>query len=77
VRVGLVTHVPDDAVFRRVEHIVQRHREFDSAQVGAQVSAGLGHVVQHTLAHFIGHLRQLRAAQATQIGRGLEGFKQA
>ena len=31
VRVGLVAHVPDQPVARRVEHVMQRHRQLDDA----------------------------------------------
>ena len=33
VRIGLVPDVPDQPVIGRVEHIMQRNREFDRAQV--------------------------------------------
>ena len=42
VRVGLVAHVPDQAVMGRV-NVMQGHRQFDRAEVGAEVPAGLGH----------------------------------
>ncbi|GJE67749.1 hypothetical protein LNAOJCKE_4982 [Methylorubrum aminovorans] len=32
VRVALVSDVPDDAIVGGVEHVVQRHGEFDHAQ---------------------------------------------
>ena len=41
VRVGLVAHVPDQPVVRRVEDVVQRDRQLDRAQVARQVAAGL------------------------------------
>jgi hypothetical protein len=36
VRIGLVTDVPDEAVVRRVEDVVQRDREFDRAEPAAK-----------------------------------------
>jgi hypothetical protein len=45
VRIGLVAHVPDHAVIRGVEHIVQRDGELHRAQVGRQVAAGLADAV--------------------------------
>src|SRR5881296_667200 len=41
VRIGLVSHVPDDAVVRRVEDVVQRDGQLDRPQIGGQVAAGL------------------------------------
>ena len=41
VRIGLVADVPDDAVVRRVEDVVQRDRQLDRAEVRRQVAAGL------------------------------------
>ena len=38
VRIGLMAHVPDQAIFRGVKHIVQRHGELYRAQVGTQVA---------------------------------------
>ena len=31
VRIGLMPHVPDQPVGRRVEHVMQRHRQFHNA----------------------------------------------
>ena len=47
VRIGLVAHIPDDAVIGRVEHRVQRHRQLHRAQIGAQMAARLGDAVDH------------------------------
>src|SRR5712691_4623114 len=33
VRIGLVSHVPDDAVVRRVEYVVQRDGQLDRPQI--------------------------------------------
>ena len=41
VGIGLVAHVPHQAVFRGVEHMVQRHGQLHRSQVGAEVPAGL------------------------------------
>ena len=54
VRIGLVAHVPYQPVVRGIEHIVQRHREFHRAEVGAQVAAGLGHAGQQKGAQLVG-----------------------
>src|SRR6185312_3766722 len=46
--------VPDQLVVRRVEHVVQRHREFHDAEAGAEVTAGLGDGVDHLAAQLVG-----------------------
>ncbi len=39
VRIGLMADVPDQTVARGVEHIVQRRRQFDDAEAGAEMPA--------------------------------------
>ena len=68
VRIGLVAHIPHQAVVRRVEHIVQGHGQLYRAQVGAQMAAGFGHAVEHKFAQLIGQGGQSRARQAPHIG---------
>jgi hypothetical protein len=41
VGVGLVADVPDQPVVRRVEDVMQGDGQFDRAEVGRQVAAGL------------------------------------
>ena len=85
VRIGLVADVPDQAVARGVEHVVQRDRKLDHAQAGAEVAAGHRHRVDGLLAQFVGDLPQLLAFQAAQVRRrldlveqrGLGGFRHA
>ena len=43
--IGLMSNVPDQPVFGRVEHIVQSDRKLDHPKTGAQVTAGVGHGV--------------------------------
>ena len=72
VGIGLVAHIPHQAVMGGVEDIVQRHRQFHRAQVGAQVTAGFGDAVEQISPEFIGQGAQLLARQLAQIGRGLK-----
>ena len=44
-RVGLVAHVPDDAVFRGIEYIVQGNGEFNDTQASTKVPARLAYAV--------------------------------
>jgi len=75
VRVGLVAHVPDDAVMRRVEHLVQGQRELDRAKVGRQVPARFGYRLQHEAAQLVGKLFQLATIQALEVCRGLNAVQ--
>jgi hypothetical protein len=76
VRIGLVTHVPDQPVIGRVEHIVQGDRELHGAEVGTQVPAGLRHAVQHIGAQLVGQRLELVPRQQAQVCRTVDGFKQ-
>ena len=42
VGVRLVSNVPDDAILRRVEYVMQSNRQLHRSQVGAQMAAGCG-----------------------------------
>ena len=68
VRIGLVADVPDDAVVRGVEHVVQRDRQLDGAEVGRQVAAGFRDRFEQELAQFVGQRGQLGARQLAQVG---------
>ena len=70
--IGLVTDIPDQPVFRGVEHIVQRHGQFDHAQAGAEMPAGDRHDVDQVGAQFAGELAQRAPGQLAQIGRKLD-----
>ena len=84
VRIGLVADVPDQTVARRVEHVVQRHRELDDAEPGAEVAAGHRYRVDRLLPQLVRHLPQLGLFEAAQVGwkfdlveqRGLGGLRQ-
>ena len=59
--------VPDDAVVRCVEHVVQRCGQFDDAKAGAEVSARYLHCVDGFLAQFVGELAQLTFIKAAKV----------
>ena len=75
VRVALVADVPDQPVLRRVEDVVQRDGQFDGAEVGRQVAAGLRHRFDQEVAQLAGQLRQLLALEAAQVGRDCRWFR--
>mmetsp|Transcript_17615 Transcript_17615/g.50115 ORF Transcript_17615/g.50115 Transcript_17615/m.50115 type:complete len:246 (+) Transcript_17615:1723-2460(+) len=58
-RLALVRDVPTDLVVGGVINMVQRNREFDDAEAGAQVSAGHRHGVQHLPSNFFREVFQL------------------
>ena len=62
VRIGLMADIPDQFVVGRVEHVVQRDREFDDAQPRAQMPAGDGDDVDRLLTQFVGELAQFARA---------------
>ena len=69
VAVGLVAHVPHYSVFRRVEHVVQRHRQLHGAQARRQVPRVHRQLVDDVLAQLLAQLRQLLHLQAAQVAR--------
>ena len=59
VRIGLVADVPDQPVARRVEDVVQRHRQLDDAKPGAEVAAGDRDRVDRLPPQLVGELAEL------------------
>ncbi|MNS99349.1 hypothetical protein D3C72_1337490 [compost metagenome] len=76
VGVALVADIPDDAVARGVEHVVQGDRQLDRAQVGGEVAARAGHAVDDEGSQFIRKARQLRNAELAQRMGRIDGFEQ-
>ena len=76
VDVGLVAGVPQDRVGRRFEHPVQRERQLDGAEVGAEVSAALGDGVDDEVADLAGQVGELRRGEPAQIGGLVDPFQQ-
>lgn len=76
VGIGLVAHVPDDAVLRGVEHVVQGHGEFDHPQVGGQVAASAGYGLDDEFPQFVGKILEIGAAELLQVPGGVDRFKQ-
>ena len=76
VRVGLMAYIPDQAVARRVEDVVQRDGQFDDAQAGAQVTPCDSNGIDRLRAQFVGHLSKLAFAQLPQVSGGVDGIEQ-
>ncbi len=70
-RVGLVADIPDQAIVRRIENVMQGDGQLDDAESGTEVPAGLADAEQQVLTQFVGELFEFRLAQAPQLrGRG-------
>ena len=76
VRVSLVPYVPHDPVVGGVEHIVQGHSQLHGAQVGTEVSAGLGHTLQQKGPQLVGQLSQLITRYLAEVCGALNGVQQ-
>ena len=76
VRIGLMADVPDQAVLRRVEHVMEGDGELDHPETGAEMAAGDRHRIDGLLAQLVGELAQLPALQAAQIRRRLDQVEQ-
>jgi len=67
--IGLMPDIPDQPVARRIEDIVQRHRQLDHAQPGSEMPAGHRHRRDRLLPQFVGNLFQRRFRQASKVFR--------
>ena len=64
--------VPDQAVARRVENVMERHRQFDDAKPGTEMAAGLRHRVDEIGAQLVGDLLETIGIEPPQLGRGAD-----
>ena len=76
VRIGLVADVPDQAVVRRVEHVMQRDRQLDDAEAGAEMAAGDSDSVDGLLTQLVGDLAKLVGFKLAEVGRGFDLVEQ-
>ena len=72
VRIGLMADVPDQAVARGVEHVMNGGGQFDHAEAGAEMAAGHRDGVDRLQAQFVGDLPDLIDPQLAQIVRGAD-----
>lgn len=75
-RIRLVAHIPHQPVVRGVEDVVQGDRQFDDAQAGTEVPAGLADAIEQLLAQFVGQFLQVGFGQTTQAGWRIGTVKQ-
>ena len=76
VRVALVAHVPDQAVFGRVEDVVDRHGQLDHTEAGAQMPTGGADRIDHFGAQFVGQLAQLATLKFPEVGGKIDLVEQ-
>ena len=69
-RISLMAHVPDQPVIGGVEDIVDRRRELDHAQTGAQMATGDRNRLDGLAAQFVRQLTEIRRIELTKLGRG-------
>jgi len=75
VRIRLMADVPDDAVFRRIENVMQGNRQFDRPQIGRKMAPGLGYRIEHEGAQLGCQRLELQARELPQIGRAVYRIK--
>src|SRR5262249_27768953 len=76
VRIGLMPHVPDQAVLRGVEDVVERNRELDNSKAGAEMPARDGDGVDRLLAQLVGELATLTGMEPSRLGGRLDEVKE-
>jgi hypothetical protein len=76
VRIGLMSDVPDQPVVRRVEHVVDRDRQLDHAEAGAEMATGHRNRVDRLQPQLVRHLAQLAWVKLTQMGGGLDSIEE-
>ena len=76
VRIGLMADVPDDAIGRRIEHVVERHSQLDHAETGAEMPARHRHRADCLGAQFVGDLSEVVLVKLAQIGRRVDLIQQ-
>ena len=75
VRIGLMADVPDQAVARGVEDVMQGGGQFDDAEAGAEMAAGDRDRIDGFLTQLVGDLPDLFHLEPAQIVRGADGVE--
>src|SRR5699024_10385901 len=69
--IRFMNHIPDQAVTRCLEDVMQSERELNHAEIRRQMTAGLVHGLQHKLAQLMRQRIEIRAFKCAQIMGGL------
>src|SRR4029079_5730118 len=64
--------IPDQAVVRRVEHIMQRHGKLDDAEPGAEMAAAARGHIDGLKTQLIGKLAKLARMKFPEVGGYLD-----
>ncbi len=75
--IGLMPDIPDQPIARRVEHIMQRHRQLDHAETGRKMPTGLRHRIHQAPPHLGCQGRQLGCRQRAQTTRRIDFVEQS
>ena len=67
--------VPHDRVLGAVELAVKRECQLDHAEVGREVAACPGRLLDEECAHLFGKLRQLGLVEAAEVGGRVDRFE--
>ena len=73
--IGLMPHVEHNAILGLAEHILQRQRQLDHAQIGREMSALLQHRLDQQRADLARELFHLLNAESFQILRRIDPFE--
>ena len=76
VRIRLMTNIPNQTILRRIERIMQGHRQFDSPERSTRVPAHARHGFQNVLANLVGYGLQFIRPQPSQVGGRIDLFQQ-
>ena len=68
VRIGLVPDVPDQAIVRRVEDVMQRHGQFDGAEARGKVPAARRDAANQVFAQLGANLAEAVFGLGAQVG---------
>jgi hypothetical protein len=70
-RISLVSHIPHDAVVRRIKGIVESDRQVDHAEARGKMSAGPGHDIDDFLPELGRELREFLLGKFPQVFDGM------
>jgi len=74
--IALVADIPDQAVFRGVEYIMQRDRQLDGAESGGEMPARAGDALEQIIPQLIREPGQLAFGELTKMRRGIDSLEQ-
>ena len=57
--IGLMSHIPDQLVLRKIQHTVKRHGQLHGSQIRSHMSSGPGQVLHQECTDLLGQFRKL------------------